>query len=146
MLTFTFFPTNEAGYRIPVDWQSTDAIPIISFLLSSLAGAFSLAKFFVVGPVPLVPQTTLFGGLGSINFLAIFLLCLMCITRMVSLEAVFFFRYAAYDFSTSYHGPTSLIPPILPLQMRLAVYFFPAALTIAINFVALAKNGNLKKK
>jgi len=40
--------------------------------------------------------------------------------------------------------PASVIPVLLPLEMRPIVYFAPAMVTITINFIALAKKGNLK--
>ena len=125
--------------------MNANTVPIISFLISSLAGSFSLAKFFVSGPIPLVSKTTLFNGLGSVNFVAIFLLCLMCILRMISLEAIFFSHYARYNSLVAGAEPVSVIPSLLPPQMRLLVYLAPALITMSINFVTLARKGNFKK-
>jgi len=64
---------------------------------------------------------------------------------MVSLETLFFSHYASYNTTVSVVEPVSVITPLLPPEMRLHVYFAPAAVTMAINFVTLTKKGNFKR-
>ena len=69
----------------------------------------------------------------------------MGIIRMISLETIFFTYHLKYNSLVSPDEPVSSIPALLEPQMRLLVYFSPAAVSILTNFAMLAKNGNLKK-
>ena len=66
---------------------------IYTLLFSLFAGSFGITKFFVKGPVPVLPQDAPLAGVMSFEFLTFLLLNTMFVLRTFCLEASFFSTY-----------------------------------------------------
>ena len=64
------FPHDDYGNSVEIFSSFTEAMPIVTFILSVMASAFGISKFFVVGPLKLLSQDTPLSGILSFSFLA----------------------------------------------------------------------------
>ena len=146
MNSASFFPRDAFGdISYDINILSPEAFPLIAFGISCLAGSFSLAKFFLVGPIPIIPKNAPLLGLASVRFITVFLLCTMATIRMICLETIFFSYYARYNSTTPEEEPSFHIPALITdPRLRVVVYLIPPMLTILLNFGIMAKTGNLK--
>ena len=97
-----------------------------------------MSKFFVKGPLPILPQNAPLAGVLSFRFLTLLLLNTMFVVRTFCLEASFFTSYR----SESYKAKD--IDPLIPEEYRLVIYLLPALLSFIINLMRLACTMRLK--
>ena len=88
-----FYPQNSAGYTITSFTDLNQVLPLISLVISLCASSFGMTKFFLHGPISIVPKDSLANGLISIPFLCMLLINLMFGIRVISLENTFFSSY-----------------------------------------------------
>ena len=72
---------------------------VYALMLSLFSGSFGMTKFFVKGPLPILPQEAPLGGVLSAKFLTLLLLNTMFVIRTFCLEAAFFTSYRIDSFS-----------------------------------------------
>ena len=109
---------------------------VYTFILSLFTGSFGITKFFVKGPLPILPLDSPLAGLLSLKFLILLLLNTMFVIRAFCLEASFFTSYR----TTHENG----IDPLIPEEYRLVIYLLPALLSFIINLIRLACSIKLK--
>lgn len=132
------------SYGIPAAFSSISQVwPILSFFLSLGASSFGTAKFFLVGPMSILPTDAPLAGLLSVPFIAVMFLNMAFALRVFSLEGIFFSHF--YNFSLdgfnleTYDAldTSKVIEPLLPPEYRLMVYLAPCVVPILINFSKL---------
>ena len=106
---------------------------VYALILSLFSGSFGMTKFFVKGPLPILPQKAPLGGVLSAKFLTLLLLNTMFVIRTFCLEASFFTSYRVNNLS-----PISNIDPLIPEEYRLVIYILPGLLSVLINVIKLA--------
>ena len=124
--TEAFYPKNDNG-------QSTSKITVslTSFFLSLFASSFGITKFFVQGPLSILPQDAPLGGVLSMKFVILFLLNTMFVVRTFCLEAALFTSYRS-------DNPLSQIDPLIPEEYRLVIYFLPGVCSFLVNLLRIA--------
>ena len=70
---------------------------VYTLIISLFTGSFGMSKFFVKGPLPILPQNAPLGGVLSSKFFTLMLLNTMFVVRIFCLEASFFSSYRGYD-------------------------------------------------
>ena len=125
--TEAFFPKDNFG-------QTKPEMPLSSYslIISLFTSSFGITKFFVIGPLPILPQDALLAGVLSVKFLALFLLNTMFVVRAFCFEAAIFSTYR-YWFSSQYD-----IHPLIPEEYRLLIYLLPGILSFVINLIKLS--------
>ena len=119
---------------------------IYTLLFSLFAGSFGITKFFVKGPVPVLPQDAPLAGVLSLKFLTLLLLNTMFVVRTFCLEASFFSTYHYFPILKkrsieNVYTTTDIdlrIDPLIPEEYRLVVYLFPGFLSFIINLIRLS--------
>ena len=129
-----FYPKNSAGYTINYFNSFNQALPLISFVISMVTSSFGMTKFFLNGPVKLLPKNYPINGLISLPFFCTLLINCMFAVRMICIENAFFssYRYQHYRL----HGRQSneiTIDPIIPPEYRLLAFFAPCFISFVIN-------------
>ena len=116
----SFFPKDDAGYT---SYELT--LSSYTFLLSVMASAFGMAKFYLKGPIPLLPQNAPLGGLLSPHFIAVALLHTSFVCRTIAIE---------HSFLSSYrNGYGKSIDPLISEEYRLVVYLTPCIISLIAN-------------
>ena len=102
-----------------------------------------MTKFFLQGPIAILPKDSPINGLVSLPFLC--MLCLNCMFgfRVICIENAFFtsYRYQKYhqesidNIEESYSEKR--IDPIIPIEYRLITYLLPSMVSFIINFIRL---------
>ena len=110
--------------------------PILTFLLSSLAASYGTSKFFLCGPVQIIPKSSLFDGLLSCPFITLCLLNCMFIFRLISIESMLFTNYR-YENETTWHLDSKGIDPIISPDFRLLMYLAPCLISFLVNGIRL---------
>ena len=116
---------------------------IYTLLFSLFAGSFGITKFFVKGPVPVLPQDVPLAGVLSFKFLTLLLLNTMFVVRTFCLEASFFSTYHYFPIIKkrsieNVYTTTDIdlrIDPLIPEEFRLVIYLLPAFLSLIINLI-----------
>ena len=123
--TDAFYPKSDTG-------ESTRkmTVSLASFFISIFASSFGITKFFVKGPLPILPKNAPLGGVLSMKFIILFLLNTMFVVRTFCLEAAFFTSYRS-------DNPLRQIDPLIPDEFRLIIYFLPSVCSFLINLLWL---------
>ena len=107
---------------------------VYTLILSLFTSSIGITKFFVKGPLQILPQNAPLGGMLSIKFLLLFLLNTMFVVRTFCIEAAFF---------TSYRHPIAPnIDPLIPEEYRLLIYLAPGIFSLFTNFIKLSLSFN----
>ena len=131
--TEAFFPKGLLG-----ESKTSMTFAIYTLILSLFTGSFGITKFFLKGPLPVLPKDAPLAGLLSFKFLNLLLLNTMFVIRTFCLEASFFTSYRSGD------PKLTNIEPLIPEEYRLIIYLLPALLSLIINLVKLALSMKLK--
>ena len=139
MTTLCIIFTTEAFYPKLDSGESTSEMPFAAYtlLLSLVTASYGITKFFLTGPLPIIPKTALLGGMLSIRFLTFLLLNTMFVVRTFSLEASFFANYRQHINSNRAQN-TNDIDPLIPEEYRLIIYLLPGLLSFVVNLIRLA--------
>ena len=99
--TDAFYPKDGWG-------NSKTEIPlsVYTLFLSLLSASFGITKFFVKGPLPILPQDAPLAGILSVKFFLLFVLNTMFVVRTFCLEGATFSRYR--------EGSPRDIDPLIP--------------------------------
>ena len=119
--TGSFFPQTFYGGGLQVtEYKLT--FSSATFLLSLGASSFGMAKFYLKGPIPLLPQNAPLGGLLSLKFILTLIIHLLFGARTICLEHALLssYRSALYDSKE----------PLIPEEYRLMVYFLPCLISL----------------
>ena len=104
-----------------------------------------MTKFFLCGPVSILPKDSLLNGIVSLPFICMMLINTMFGVRVICIENAFFssYRYQNYPAKFTYEHEfiERRIEPIIPPEYRLLVYFAPCLVSFIINALRLAKSG-----
>ena len=138
LTTLCIIFATEGFYPKDSDGKSKSEMPlsVLTLFLSLFSASFGITKFFVKGPLPILPQDAPLSGLLSVKFLQLFLLNTMFVIRTFCLEGAFFSSYR-------YDGEKD-IEPLIPEEYRLIIYLLPAFLSFLINLLKLATTMKLK--
>ena len=123
--TEAFFPKDNEGLS-----KTEMPLATYSLFLSLFTGSFGITKFFVKGPLPILPQDAPLAGLLSVKFLTLFSLNTMYVVRTFCVEASFFSSYRSISQDS--------IDPLIPKEYRLLIFLFPGILSFVINLIKLA--------
>ena len=104
--TGSFFDQDWGGNTI-----YTLTLSSATFILSLGASSFGMAKFFLKGPISLLPQTAPLGGLLSLKFLAFVFLHIMFTTRTITLEHALLSSYRQNKYGSDYQEPIETVIP-----------------------------------
>ena len=129
-----FYPKNSAGYTINYFNSFNQALPLISFVISMVTSSFGMTKFFLHGPVQLLPKNYPINGLISLPFFCTLLINCMFAVRMICIENAFFSSYRHHHYHL--HGGRSneiTIDPIIPPEYNLLAYLAPSFISLAIK-------------
>ena len=116
--------------------------PVAQLILSLFTGSFGIMKFFLKGPLPILPLDAPLAGVLSFKFLVLLLLNTMFVVRTFSIEASLFTSYR-HTYYTNVLD-TNNVDPIIPEEYRLVIYLLPALLSFVINLIRLAITMKLK--
>ena len=109
-----------------------------------------MTKFFLQGPISILPKDSPINGLISLPF--ILMLCLNCMFgfRVACLESAFFSSYRIQKYNIEFEdlgdkvarlAHIKTIDPIIPQEYRLIAYFTPCIISFMINFIRLVSTG-----
>ena len=138
-----FFPKDSTGNLTAVFTNFAQAQPLITFLLSVATSSFGMSKFFLVGPLRLIPGKTPFSGMLSLTFLANLFINLSFVFRLYAIEHIFLSSYRKYSTEESYENygtVTSSIEPIISYEFRLLAYFIPILPSLLLNLLSLRRS------
>ena len=139
-----FYPKNSAGYTITHFTSFGQALPLITLVISMVASSFGMTKFFLQGPIPILPKESPVNGLISLPFICTLIINSMFAVRMICIENSLFssYRHQRY-YDKDSRDPTQItIDPILPPEYRVLAYLAPCFISFAINATRLFKTGN----
>ena len=108
-------------------------LSVCTLFLSLFSASFGITKFFVKGPLPILPQDAPLTGLLSVKFFLLMFLNTMFVVRIFCLEGAFFSSYR-YDSRWEIVD----IDPLIPEEYRLIIYLLPAFFSFSINLNRLA--------
>ena len=102
------------------------------------ASAFGMSKFFLSGPVPILPKDYPINGHISLPFVTMLLINTMFGVRVVCIENVLFSSYRYQQYFTD-RRPVFLktIDPIFPPEYRILAYLTPSLISFIINVIRL---------
>ena len=91
-----FYPKDLNG-----DSKTEMPLSVCTLFLSLFSASFGITKFFVKGPLPILPQNAPLAGLLSVKFFLLMFLNTMFVVRTFCLEGAFFssYRIHQYEFS-----------------------------------------------
>ena len=142
-----FYPQNSAGYTVNSFASFGQALPLITLIISLTASSFGMTKFFLTGPIQILPKDSPLNGLISLPFISMLFINCMFGIRVVCIENAFFssYRYRYYPLDGT---PTikKAIDPIIPPEYRLLVYLAPSCISFIINAVRLISTGTKFKQ
>ena len=120
-----FFPKDGYG-------NSKTEMPLAAYtlIISLFTGSFGITKFFIKGPLPILPQDAPLAGILSIKFLTLLLLNTMFVIRTFCIECSLFSSYRSYRQDN--------IDPMIPEEYRLVFYLLPGLVSFLINMIKLA--------
>ena len=106
-------------------------LSVCTLFLSLFSASFGITKFFVKGPLPILPQDAPLAGVLSVKFLLLFFLSTMFVTRTFCLEGAIFSSYR------DNWRRNKNIDPLIPEEYRLIIYLLPAFFSFLINLIKL---------
>ena len=109
-------------------------LSVCTLFLSLFSASFGITKFFVKGPLPILPQDAPLGGLLSVKFFLLMFLNTMFVVRAFCLEGAFF---SSYRYDRTDYGIKN-IDPLIPEEYRLIIYLLPGVCSFLINLIKLA--------
>ena len=104
-----------------------------SVIFSLFTGSFGITKFFVKGPLPILPQDAPLGGVLSFQFFILFSLNTMFVVRIIGVEGSLFSSYRR-----KIGGEERNIHALIPEEYRLLIYLLPGLVSLTINIMKLA--------
>ena len=115
---------------------------ITSFFLSSLG----MTKFFLSGPVPILPRASPLKGIVSLPFVCVLLINCMFGIRLISIESALFTSYRYEHYPMEGAKFEKRIDAIIDPEYRLIIYLLPSLISCMINAIRLFATGaNLKR-
>ena len=105
-------------------------ISVFTLFLSLFSASFGITKFFVKGPLPILPPDAPLAGVLSVKFCFLFFLNTMFVVRTFCLEAAIFSSYRQI-----YIEHIDNIDPLIPEEYRLIIYLLPAFFSFLINLI-----------
>ena len=106
------------------------------------ASSFGMTKFFLSGPIPILPKNYPANGLISLPFLCMLMINSMFAVRVICIENSFF---SSYRYERRYlderHDFSKRIDPIIDTKYRILVYLTPCLISFIINGVKLLTSG-----
>ena len=88
-----FYPQVSTGFTV-TNFQNFDqALPFISLGISMVASSIGMTKFFLQGPLPILPRDSPVNGLISLPFICMLLINSMFWVRVLCIEHSFFSAY-----------------------------------------------------
>merc|ERR1711873_102100 len=78
-----FYPKNSAGYTITQFTSFKQSLPLITLVISMVASSFGMTKFFLQGPLPILPKNSPVNGLISLPFV-----CMLLINAMFGVRVM----------------------------------------------------------
>ena len=137
-----FYPKNSAGYTINYFNNFNHALPLISFVISMVSSSVGMTKFFLHGPVQLLPKNYPINGLISLPFFCTFFINCMFVVRMICIENAFFSSYRYIQYRQNGRRTNEItIDPIIPPEYRLVAFFAPCFISFVINAIRLLATG-----
>ena len=136
-----FYPKDSAGYTISTFNDYNQALPLITHLTSLISSSFGMSKFFLTGPIPILPTDSPINGLISLPFVSMILLNTMFSARVMCIENAFFSSYRYQHYLKDRNVIQTAIDPIIPTEYRLLAYFTPSLISFVINAIRLASTG-----
>ena len=138
-----FYPQNSAGFTITHFSSFSQALPLITLVISMVSSSFGMTKFFLQGPFPILPKDSSLNGLISLPFICTLLINTMFAIRVVCIENALFssYRYQRFYLNTGEIDEIT-IDPILPPEYRVAAYLAPCFISFVINAIKLFTTGN----
>merc|ERR1712079_333012 len=107
-----------------------------------IASSFGMTKFFLQGPIPILPKNSPVNGLVSLPFVCMLLINTMFGVRVLCIENAFFTQYRYERFYTdgrnAFH---ETIDPIIPPEYRILAYLAPSLVSFTINIIKLISSG-----
>jgi hypothetical protein len=134
MATDGFFPIGIYGNAESSITRIYDTLPIITFCISFVSSSFGMTKFFINGPLKILPKNAFLSGILSLRFLTLLILNTIFASRIYAIEAIFFSRYLSRD---SYDYWTTTIESIASEKYRLLYYFTPVVPSFLLNIFIL---------
>ena len=133
-----FYPKNSAGYTIASFSSFNQALPLVTLIISMIASSIGMTKFFLQGPIPILPKNSPINGLISLPFISTLLINSMYGIRLICIESSLFtlYRYQRY-FPDKIGTEQKTIEPIIPPEYRLLAYLAPGFLSFMINTIRL---------
>ena len=142
-----FFPKDIYGIAASVFTDFTQALPILTFLLSVGASAFGTSKFFLVGPLRLIQPEAPLSGFLSLSFITTLFVNISFVFRIYAIEHIFFSSFQNYTLESSLEKRgtiTSSIEALLSHELRLPLYFLPVLPSLIFNIFSLRRSLNFK--
>ena len=101
-----------------------------------------MTKFFLSGPIPILPKNYPVKGLISLPFLCMLMINSMFAVRVICIENSFF---SSYRYERRYldarHDFIKRIDPIIDTKYRLLIYLTPSLISFMINAIKLLTSG-----
>ena len=137
-----FYPKNLTGYTITSFSNIYHALPLITLIISMCTSSFGMTKFFLSGPIPILPKNYPVNGLISLPFLCLLTINSMFAVRVICIENSFFssYRYERH-YLDARHDFSRRINPIIDTKYRILVYLTPCLISFFINTVKLLTSG-----
>ena len=110
-----FYPKNSAGYTIASFSSFNQALPLVTLVISMIASSIGMTKFFLQGPLPILPKDSPVNGLISLPFIFTLLINSMYGIRLICIESSFF---SAYRYQQGYNEYKAIEPIITPKKTR----------------------------
>ena len=144
-ITFTiegFYLQKSSGFTVTSFQDFYQALPLITLVISMIASSFGMTKFFLQGPLHILPKNSPVNGLISLPFVCMLLINTMFGVRVLCIENAFFtqYRYERYnsDEMDIFH---EAIDPIISPEYRILAYLAPSMVSFTINIIRLVSTG-----
>ena len=141
-----FFPHDDFGFAAEIFSNPAEALPVITFVLSVIASAFGISKFYVIGPLRLISRGSPLSSMLSLSFLVTLFLNFGFVFRIYAIEHSLFSEYlmSSGNFSYEEWGITvDSISPVLPHEYRLIFYLIPVLPSMLFNILSLYQSLNI---
>ena len=105
-----------------------------------------MTKFFLSGPIPILPKTSPLNGIVSLPFVSVLLINCMFGIRLISIESAFFTSYRFEHYPMEGAKFEKRIDALIEPEYRLIVYLLPSFISFIINAIRLFATGaNVKR-
>ena len=78
-----FYPQDSYGFTITFFQDFYQALPLITLVISMIASSFGMTKFFLQGPISILPKNSPVNGLISLPFV-----CMLLINTMFGVRVL----------------------------------------------------------